>query len=87
MVLVHTLSIPETEHLVHQNRPFWRTSLEVVLDRPILECDEIMLLIIRRDGDILACVRTAFMQSLQHIHILTVMAPGAASMIILFNAL
>lgn len=87
MVLVHALRIPEAENLVHENRPFWRSSQEVVLDRSVLECDEIVVLVIRRDGDILVYVRVASIQSGEHDQILTMIAPGAASIMILFSVL
>jgi hypothetical protein len=66
VVLVYALSPPEAENLVHENRPFWRSSQEIVLDRSILECNKIVVLVIRRDGDVLVYVRATSMQSVEH---------------------
>ena len=58
-LLLHALCSPGIEHLSHELHPFWRCAREVVLDRLVVEGDEVMLLVVWREGNILPPVLVA----------------------------
>jgi hypothetical protein len=59
-LLFERLSSPRVEDVCHERHPFFRSTLEVVLDRPVSERDEIVLFTVRRNRNVLVVVSLAF---------------------------
>jgi hypothetical protein len=63
-LLWHWFSRPRFENLRHQVHPFFRSALEVVLDGPVPERDEVVLFVVRRESNVLRCVSCSLSSTL-----------------------
>jgi hypothetical protein len=85
-LLLDAFNSPCIENLGHKSHPLLGGSLEVVFDGSIYECNEVVLLMVRRDGDVLF-VESGWAVPCSVLYMLTDTVRGSASVKILSRAL